>query len=115
MPILEYSHSSGRCSVTGGYRYRGVEAPGLRGAYLFADYCTGDVWAGVEDPMTGLWTAVDLDFPTSLFSLRTFGEDEQGNVYISAGSSVYLIHELGVLFVDGFESGDSTAWTTTVP
>jgi glucose/arabinose dehydrogenase len=115
MPILEYPHVASRCSVTGGYRYRGAQAPGLRGAYLFGDYCTGDVWAGVEDSMTGLWTAVDLDFSTSLFSLRTFGEDEQGNVYISAGSSVYLINELGTLFVDGFESGDSTAWTTTFP
>src|SRR5205823_11745114 len=24
MPILEYSHNDGSCSVTGGYRYRGV-------------------------------------------------------------------------------------------
>jgi len=115
MPILEYSHSSGRCSVTGGYRYRGVLAPGLRGAYLFGDYCSGDVWAGVYDEVGGTWSAVDLNFTESLFSLRTFGEDEQGNVYLSAGSSVWVINELGTLFVDGFESGDSTAWTTTFP
>jgi len=115
MPILEYSHSSGRCSVTGGYRYRGVLAPGLRGAYLFGDYCSGDVWAGVYDEMGGTWSSVDLNFTENLFSLRTFGEDEQGNVYLSAGSTVYVINELGTLFVDGFESGDTTEWTETVP
>ena len=115
MPILEYSHSSGRCSVTGGYLYRGDRAPGLRGAYLFGDYCSGDVWAGIYDQMSDTWSAVDLNFTQSLFSLRTFGEDERGNVYVSAGSLVYVINELGTLFVDGFESGDSTAWTTTFP
>jgi len=115
MPILEYSHTSGRCSVTGGYRYRGVEAPGLRGAYLFGDYCTGDVWAAVYDGTAGTWSAVDLNFTENLFSLRTFGEDEQGNVHVSAGGSVWLINELGTLFVDGFESGDTLAWTSTTP
>ena len=115
MPILEYSHSSGRCSVTGGYRYRGVLAPGLRGAYLFGDYCSGDVWAGVYDEMGGSWSAVDLNFTDNLFSLRTFGEDEQGNVFVSAGSTVWVINEIGTLFVDGFETGDTTEWTETVP
>ncbi len=115
MPILEYTHASGRCSVTGGYRYRGSAAPGLRGAYLFGDYCSGDVWAAVYDATAGAWSAVDLDFPQNLFSLRTFGEDEEGNVHVSAGGAVYLISELGTLFVDGFESGDTTEWTETIP
>lgn len=115
MPILEYAHSSGRCSVTGGYRYRGSSAPGLRGAYLFGDYCTGDVWAGIYDEMGGTWSVVDLDFPQSLFSLRTFGEDEQGNVYVSAGITVYLINEIGTVFADGFEAANTDAWSNTVP
>jgi len=115
MPILEYPHASGRCSVTGGYLYRGSAAPDLRGAYLFADYCTGDVWAATYDQLGGTWSAVDLDFPQSLNGLTTFGEDELGNVYLAAGSTVYVVNQLGVIFVDGFESGGTGAWADTLP
>ena len=115
MPILEYSHSSGRCSVTGGYRYRGFAAPDLRGAYLFGDWCTGDVWAGVYDDMSDTWSVVDLDFPQSLSGLTTFGEDERGNVYLARSSSVYVFNQIGQIFADGFETGDTGAWTDTVP
>jgi hypothetical protein len=117
MPILEYTHSSGRCSVTGGYRYRGFAAPDLRGAYLFGDWCTGDVWAGVYDEIGGTWSAVDLNFPQNLTGLTTFGEDETGNVYLAAGSTgtVYVLRQLGVVFADGFDAGNTDAWTDTVP
>jgi glucose/arabinose dehydrogenase len=115
MPILEYSHALSRCSVTGGYVYRGSLAPGLRGAYLFGDWCTGDVWAGVYDPSAGTWSAVDLNFPQALNQLTTFGEDEEGNVYLVRSGTVYLFSQTGVLFVDGFESGDTTGWDETVP
>ena len=43
-PLATYSHELG-CSVTGGVVYRGAELPWLVGAYLFADFCTGRVWA----------------------------------------------------------------------
>ena len=116
MPILEYAHVSSRCSVTGGYRYRGTSAPDLRGAYLFGDWCTGDVWAGVEDQMAGTWRAVDLDFPDALFQLTTFGEDEQGNVYLATGGGkVYVIDQVSVIFADWFETGDTSAWSATTP
>src|ERR1041385_7443067 len=29
-PLLEYDHDAGRCSITGGFRYRGRNLPGLR-------------------------------------------------------------------------------------
>jgi glucose/arabinose dehydrogenase len=45
-PIHEYSHGSGRCSVTGGFVGRGAGVPSeARGRYFFGDYCTGDVWS----------------------------------------------------------------------
>ena len=45
LPVWEYSHNSGNCSITGGYVYRGKSAPGLAGKYIYADYCTSNIWA----------------------------------------------------------------------
>lgn len=47
-PVLEYAHGSGTNqgnSVTGGVVYRGSRLPLLDGAYVFADYVSGNVWA----------------------------------------------------------------------
>ena len=44
-PIFEYSHSGGRCSISGGVRARGEGAGQLAGWYVYADYCTGEVMA----------------------------------------------------------------------
>ena len=56
-PVAEYRHggASGQgCSVTGGLVHRGRGLPLLRGRYLFADFCTGELWSadalGAEDP-----------------------------------------------------------------
>ncbi len=44
LPVVEYGHDNGRCSVTGGYVYRGQAAPSLRGWYVYGDYCSGEIW-----------------------------------------------------------------------
>lgn len=47
-PMVAYGHGSGTnqgFSVTGGVVYRGERFPALYGAYLFADYVSGHVWA----------------------------------------------------------------------
>ena len=41
LPIAEYSHSGGNCSITGGYVYRGPTQAALVGQYVFADFCSG--------------------------------------------------------------------------
>lgn len=43
-PVWDYPHTEGR-AVTGGVVYRGKRLPGLDGAYLFADYISGNTWA----------------------------------------------------------------------
>jgi glucose/arabinose dehydrogenase len=77
-PIVEYDHSGGRCSVTGGYVYRGLRAALPAGAYVFADFCTGEIFqlhpAAPGAPLTLL-----LD--TSL-NIASFGEDEAGEIYV---------------------------------
>ena len=86
-PVLDYPHDQG-CSVTGGYVYRGVEAPTLFGRYVYADYCSGRFWALSRNP-AGAWISELLfqraNGPTS------FGEDEQGNLYFADASAGALL------------------------
>lgn len=81
LPIVEYTHAEG-CSITGGYRYRGALAPGLEGAYLFGDYCSGTIWGATENG--GSWQRSEF-LQTSL-SFTTFGEDEDGEMYVADDS-----------------------------
>ena len=78
-PILEYSHAIG-CSVIGGYRYRGAALPALDGAYLYGDYCSGKIFAALQEE-DGHWSVVDQR--ESGFLITTFGEDEAGEVYVA--------------------------------
>ncbi|HEX7678513.1 MAG TPA: PQQ-dependent sugar dehydrogenase [Thermoanaerobaculia bacterium] len=78
MPILEYSHAQGACSITGGYRYRGTQIPSLKGAYLYGDYCTGTIWTATQT--NGVWISKTL-FTTTI-SISSFGEDVSGELYV---------------------------------
>ena len=78
MPILEYSHAQGACSITGGYRYRGTQIPSLKGAYLYGDYCTGSIWTATQT--NGVWTSKTL-FTTTI-RISSFGEDVSGELYV---------------------------------
>lgn len=88
LPIAEYDHSLG-CSVTGGYVYRGTQYPALIGHYLFGDYCSGRIWSLTENS-SGRWTMRQLiDSP---FSISSFGEDEQGELYVvHYGGAIYRV------------------------
>jgi glucose/arabinose dehydrogenase len=44
-PVYEYATTGDRCSVTGGYVYRGTAIPDLDGFYVFSDYCEGTIRA----------------------------------------------------------------------
>ncbi len=43
-PIATYGHDVG-CSISGGTRVRGGPVPALEGWYVYADYCSGQLWA----------------------------------------------------------------------
>jgi hypothetical protein len=115
-PVMVYSHASGNCSITGGYRYRGC-IPGLRGTYIFADFCTAKVFFGTEDT-PGNWSFSEWDDLSG--SVFGFGEDEDGEVYLLQGSSILRFEsastcEAASIFSDGFESGDTSVWSVTTP
>ena len=79
-PVLEYAHESSRCSVTGGFRYRGDAEPRLRGVYLFADFCTGEIFGSIPR-CDGAWQSQLL--LTAPFNITSFGEDAAGEIYVS--------------------------------
>ena len=87
-PVIEYSHSGGNCSVTGGYVYRG-SLPELQGIYLYSDYCTGIIWGALANP-DGIWQTEEL-FPSES-GMASFGEDQEGGLYgIFLGGNVYQL------------------------
>ena len=81
-PVLEYDHSGGACSVTGGYVYRGTAIPALQGTYFYADYCLGFVRSFRF--VTGVATE-HTNWPTlapPAENITSFGEDATGELYI---------------------------------
>ena len=101
-PILEYIHNP-HCSVTGGYVYRGPN-PLFNGYYFYGDYCSDVVWLAIEGDSGWSSTEWPLAAPT-LNSISSFGEDEQGNLYIADRNAgkVYRISIIWPIFADSFE------------
>jgi len=77
-PVAVYDHSGGKCSITGGYVYRGTASPSLQGKYFFADYCSQQI--GTLDTNNVItWSSA---FSGNNFS--TFGEDNLKELYVAA-------------------------------
>ena len=75
-PVHTYGRDEG-ISVTGGAVYRGPDLPELWGAYVFADYGSGRVWALMDGEAVLLSTAGSS-------SITSFGEDAQGRLYLTS-------------------------------
>jgi glucose/arabinose dehydrogenase len=88
-PVIEYAHSGGGCTVIGGFVYRGQKIKGLRGAYLYGDYCAGWVRAA---RVAGGKVAEQRDLGPNVPSLSSFGADAAGELYaLALGGDVYRI------------------------
>ena len=95
-PVAEYDHAHG-CAVVGGTVYRGKTIPALRGLFLFADFCRGDIWGlkRTVDTSTGRaeisWQSAHL--ANAGFPVSSIGEDEEGNVYAAGyqDGTIYMI------------------------
>lgn len=80
-PIAAYDHSGGKCSITGGYIYRGTQFPALQGRYIFADYCSTQIGSlNPDDSIT--WTSA---FSGNNFS--TFGVNNLNELFVAAVNS----------------------------
>jgi glucose/arabinose dehydrogenase len=96
-PIWEYHHDIGK-SLTGGCVYRGKRLPELDGAYLYADYVSGAIWAlrydGEKKRVVANRPIRDRKLP-----IMSFGEDESGDVYLltyaANGQGIYRFTRTG--------------------
>ncbi len=97
-PIHEYTHGGNpfRCSITGGYVYRGERMATMQGRYFYGDYCSGQVWSlrfngSVTDEMDH-----STEFGT-VPNITSFGQDGAGEVYVISGNgTVYKIVPAGM-------------------
>ena len=87
LPVAEYNHSSGGCSVTGGVVYRGSMTE-WNGIYFYGDYCSGYVWGLTLSE--GQWLSQIL-FETNL-RITSFGQDESGEIFFASDAGgVYVL------------------------
>ena len=85
LPILDYGHTGGACSITGGYVYRGSAMPAIQGHYFYSDYCAG--WLRSLRYQAG--AAVDQkDWGLALGNVASFGQDIAGELYVISGSTI---------------------------
>ncbi len=92
LPVTEYDHSDGNCSVTGGFVYRGSGNPNLQRIYVYGDFCSGRIWGFVREE--GVWqTSLLAD---SDLRITSFGEDQAGNLYVIdfESGTIYEIIEM---------------------
>jgi glucose/arabinose dehydrogenase len=88
LPVVEYKHKNGNCSIVGGYVSRRPGAA-LEGRYLFGDTCSGRIW-DIAATATSAKPGTPRD--TSLF-ISSFGEDVDGRLYVTdLGGRVYLVN-----------------------
>ena len=97
-PIAEYTHTGNgifKCSITGGYVYRGSEYPNMVGTYVFADFCSSEM-AIVDNTNTISYFG---PFDGGITSL---GEDIDNELYaaIPGTGSIYRVIDNGVLTIE---------------
>ncbi len=76
-PVAEYRNQRPRCAITGGYVYRGAGIPTLRGAYVFGDYCSGEIMT-----LSGRRTGVPQVLLSTVLKISSFGQDQAGELYV---------------------------------
>ena len=94
-PAVAYPHvegETGHCAVVGGYAYRGETGSLPAGTYLYADYCSGTVWAVPAEQLHAgqAEPTVVGQVPVDMGQVRSFGEDDAGELYVLTESGYVL-------------------------
>jgi glucose/arabinose dehydrogenase len=88
LPLLDYDHTGGACSITGGYVYRGSAIPGLDGHYFYSDYCAGFLKSFRYSDGAAL---DQRDWGLTMTSVQSFGKDASGELYVMSGDKIFKI------------------------
>lgn len=81
-PIFAYSHSrGGSCSIIGGYVVADPRLRGLRGRYVYADLCEGQLRSLVPHLKRA---SDDRKLGLQVSSPSSFGEDQQHRLYVTS-------------------------------
>jgi glucose/arabinose dehydrogenase len=81
-PIFAYPHSrGGSCSIIGGYVVRDPRLAGLRGRYVYADLCEGQLRSLVPHLKRA---SGDRKLGLQVSSPSTFGEDQRHRLYVAS-------------------------------
>ncbi len=86
-PVAEYNHSGNglnKCSITGGYVYRGSAFPNLQGIYFFADFCSNEI--GMLDA-TQTNPIISYTAPYAGAGFSSFGVDQDNELYVAHRNS----------------------------
>ncbi len=92
-PIYVYANQGERCSITGGYVYRGTLVPDLAGAYIFGDFCSGEIF-GLQQ-IDGVADAWPLAISSPTNQLASFGQGLDGEIYVLQLDGLVSRIELG--------------------
>lgn len=88
LPVLDYGHTGGACSIIGGYVYRGTAVAGIQGHYFYSDYCAGFL----KSFRYQNGVAVDqTDWGLSTAAVTSFGVDFGGELYLLSGNSILKV------------------------
>jgi glucose/arabinose dehydrogenase len=88
LPVIDYPHTGGACSVTGGYVYHGAAIPGIVGHYFYSDFCTGFL----KSFRYSNGAVLDQkDWGLAMGNVPSFGIDAAGELYVITGSSISKI------------------------
>ena len=115
-PVASYSHFSGvirhSAAIIGGYVYRGTDEPRLRGHYLSADYISGVLRDLIRQGTN--WATLDVG--QTQFNPSTFGEDEQGRLFLAdyTSGAIYQIHDSRETFPPSFDVSSGTLFSNRV-
>jgi len=88
LPLLDYDHTGGACSITGGYVYRGSAIPALDGHYFYSDYCAGFLKSFRYSDGAAL---DQRDWGLTMTSVQSFGRDASGELYVMSGDKIFKI------------------------
>src|SRR5262245_20410544 len=93
LPILDYTHDDGACSIIGGYVYRGTLNPAATGRYFYADFCAGFVRSfQLQNGQPRSQNSWPLLSPPGN-QITSFGEDARGELYLMtlAGGLFHIV------------------------